>query len=282
MPDVRDLEALVTRAREGEAPALEELVTAVRDEVYNLAVRMLWHPEDAEDATQEILLKVVTKLSTFRGLSSFRTWVFRIAANHLLNIRRSRAEREELSFEAFGRDLSDRSGPVSSPAGDAADQALLVEEVKVGCTQGMLLCLDREQRLAYILGEVFELRSEEAAIVLGIEPAAFRKRLSRARERLRRFMRAYCGLVSPEAACSCERRLPIALGRGRVDPEHLLFAGRGSPPRGGLPVLEEVGEMERLQEIAGVFQSHPGYTAPEAVVKNVRRIIDSGRYRLLS
>jgi RNA polymerase sigma factor (sigma-70 family) len=53
---------------------------------------MLYHPQDAEDATQEILVKILTRLSSFEGRSSFRTWLYRIAVNHLLNIRRSRVE----------------------------------------------------------------------------------------------------------------------------------------------------------------------------------------------
>ena len=90
-----------------------------------------------------------------------------------------------MTFESFGQDLAD--GLVDVPAARSAepDQRLLEEEVKIGCTRGMLLCLDREERLAYILGDVFELRSDEAGLVLDISPAAFRKRLSRARERLR-------------------------------------------------------------------------------------------------
>jgi DNA-directed RNA polymerase specialized sigma24 family protein len=64
---------------------------------------MLWHPDDAEDATREILSRIITKLATFRGDSAFRTWSFRVATNHLRNVRRSRAEREALTFERSGR-----------------------------------------------------------------------------------------------------------------------------------------------------------------------------------
>jgi RNA polymerase sigma factor (sigma-70 family) len=246
--------------------------------VFGLAIRMLWHPEDAEDATQEVLLKVVTHLSTFRGDSAFRTWVYRIATNHLLNVRESRVERERLTFSAFGDQLAQGL----SEAADASqpDQALLEDEVKIGCTTGMLLCLDRQHRIAYILGDVFELRSDDAADVLGIAPTAFRKRLSRARERVRDFMRGHCGLVNPDAACRCGRRVEAAGKLGRVDPARLLFASRPRGDRQPLPVLEEIGEMEMLHEIAGVFQSHPEYAAPERVVDGVRNLIVSRRFRL--
>ena len=229
------LEELAKRAVAGDGGALTAVVEGVQDDVYRLALRMLWHPQDAEDASQEILFKIVTNLATFRGESAFRTWALRVATNHLLNVRRSRIEERNLTFDEFGADLLDG---LADPQGGAPDQALLVEEVKIGCTQAMLLCLDRDERIAYILGDVFELRSEVAGEILGVEPAAFRKRLSRARGRLRDFMRAYCGLLNSNAPCSCARRVTRAVKAGRVDQSNLLFAGKGEllPRRRSSPI----------------------------------------------
>jgi RNA polymerase sigma factor (sigma-70 family) len=267
-------EELAARAAGGDGAALTALVGRLQDDVYHLSLRMLWHPEDAEDATQEVLFKVVTSVSTFRGESSFRTWALRIATNHLLNVRRSRVEEQRLTFESFGRDLAEGLAEAPAALGDGPDQALLEQEVKIGCTQAMLLCLDRDERIAYILGDVFELRSDDAGQVLGIEPAAFRKRLSRARQRVREFMRGHCGLVSPEAACSCARRVQPAVRRGRVDPGRLLFAGRGDPAPRRLPVLEAVDEMEQLHDIAAIHQGHPRYRTPERVTDEIRRVLE--------
>src|SRR5712691_12302777 len=89
-----DLEdrALVARARAGDRAALEELVRHHQGWIYNIAVRMLYHPQDAEDATQEILLKALTRLSSFAGRRRFRTWLYRIVVNHVLNMKRGRVE----------------------------------------------------------------------------------------------------------------------------------------------------------------------------------------------
>src|SRR5215217_7456936 len=141
------MEELVTRAREGDRAALEAVLDGVRDRVYNLAMRMLWHPADAEDATQEILVRIITHLGSFRGESTFTTWAYRVASNYLLTARKRRAEREELTFAHFAEQLDAGLAPaVPGPAADI-EQRLLVEEVKFGCTQGMLLCLDRDYRL---------------------------------------------------------------------------------------------------------------------------------------
>src|SRR5262249_7909980 len=189
-----ELQERVDRAIAGSREALLELVEAVQDDVYNLALRMLGRPRDAEDASPEILIQVVTKLGTFRGASSVRTWVYRVAATHLLNARKE-AWRRELSFAETVENLE--SARAASAAFPPADEAALVDEVKLHCTSGMLLCLDRGQRLAYILGEILELPGEQAAAILEIAPAAYRQRLSRARAAMDEFLAAECGLANP-------------------------------------------------------------------------------------
>ncbi len=83
---------LVEQAKNGDRAALEKLVLRHQAWIYNIAVRMVFQPQDAEEVTQEVLVKVITKLSTFKGESKFRTWLYRIAANHVLNMKRRSAE----------------------------------------------------------------------------------------------------------------------------------------------------------------------------------------------
>jgi RNA polymerase sigma factor (sigma-70 family) len=107
-----DLEALVEKARTGDRDGLERLVEQIQRPVYNLALRMLWHPADARDATQDILIRVVTHLGTFRGDSRVLTWVFRVAANYLITARQSRVEAEGYTFDRFANELHDGLGDV--------------------------------------------------------------------------------------------------------------------------------------------------------------------------
>ena len=100
-----ELQSLVDKATTGDKKALETLVTSVRDLVFNLSLRMLGTFADAEDATQDILLKMITRLSTFRGDSTFTTWAFSIAANHLKNYKKHMFARYPLSFEYYGDDI---------------------------------------------------------------------------------------------------------------------------------------------------------------------------------
>src|SRR4051794_5693829 len=176
---------LVELAQGGDRTALEKLVLRHQAWIYNIAVRMVFQPNDAEEITQEVLVKVITRLGTFKGESKFRTWLYRIAANHVLNMKRRRAETQVTTFDAYGAaidgtpdlDLPDpKSVPVELP--------LLVEEAKTGCTMGMLLCLDRKQRLIFTLGEILGVCGE----VLEMTPDNFRQCLARARRDLHSFM----------------------------------------------------------------------------------------------
>jgi len=120
--------------------------------VFNIAMRVVWRRDLAEDATQEILIKIVTKLSTFRGQSKFRTWLYRIAFNHLLNVRKSEFEDPSVTFTDMGHALGDTPDlELPDPRSVSVELPLLVEEARVGCMTAMLMCLDRRQRMAFAL-----------------------------------------------------------------------------------------------------------------------------------
>lgn len=268
------LEALAARGRDGDREALEGLVAAIQDRIYALALRMLWHPEDARDAAQEILVRVVTHLSSFRGESAFTTWVYRVAANHLLTFRKSRLEEQRYTFERFGEELEDGLSE-ERPSLPGVEHALLLEEIKIGCTLALLTCLDRPHRLAYILGEILEMDGTEAAEVLETDAATHRKRLERARADVIAFTRARCGLVAPERPCRCRRRVARALGSGRVDPNRLLFAGDPARARAFPGVLAEIRRLDALRRSAALYRSHPQARAPADLVIALRALLGS-------
>lgn len=205
----------IRAAQDGDRQALEEVLTGVQDRIHNLARRILVDPDDAGEATQEILILVLTKLSTFRGESAFSTWVYRVAVRYLLGAKKIRDRDLGLSFDQFAADLE--TGLVADPP-EAPDEALLYNELRVSCTMAMLLCLTMELRLAYVLGDIFELDHGEASEILELTPAAYRKRLSRARGEVMAFTSRHCGLVGETAKCRCPRRLPAAVASGRIVP----------------------------------------------------------------
>jgi RNA polymerase sigma factor (sigma-70 family) len=240
MTEPSTLESLARQAVDGDRDALDRLIRGLQPDVYGLAVRMLWNREDAEDATQEILVRVVTRLAQFDARSKLSTWVYRIAVNCILDVKKSPVERMQLNFHAFAEDLA--SG-LSSDGPTEVERSLLIEEVKIGCTLGMLQCLDRPQRLAYVLGEILELPGPEAAEALDITPELFRKRLQHARAAIETFTRVHCGLISDNADCACHRRVPAALRLGRVRRDAFDFAEHPSS-------YQEIRELVRRAEEA--------------------------------
>jgi RNA polymerase sigma factor (sigma-70 family) len=260
------LEDLARDAIGGDRDALDRLVRALQGDVYGLALRMLWNREDAEDATQEILVRTVTRLAQFDFRSRLKTWVYRIAVNYILDLKKSPVERMHLNFERFAADLVDGLSP-DGPAD--SERSLLVEEVKIGCTLGMLQCLDRPHRLAYVLGEILDLSGPESAEALGLSAELFRKRLQHARTAIEAFTRAYCGLASDTAACACHRRVPAALRLGRVRPGALDFARQPSS-------YQETRELVRRAEQARwALQVHRASQPRASAVDFARRLAQS-------
>jgi RNA polymerase sigma factor (sigma-70 family) len=282
-----ELDQLVEQAREGDKEALEALVRGIQDRIYNLAVRMLWHPSDAEDATQEILIKVITRLSQFRHESTFTTWVYQIAKNHLLTTRRHRAETNPITFAFIGDELEavEAKGSQANPvleSQDGVEQGLLVKEIQLRCTLGMLLCLDREHRLAYILGEIFEVSSAQGASILTISEASFRKRVSRARARLLKFMEPNCSLVGEAKECNCVRQLNQSSSAEKrrlatLLATHPLGVSAFQPDAG---LRAQAYELDHLEQMAAIFRSHPSFAAPDRFVLAIKRLLASETFQI--
>ena len=195
---------LIIESLNGNKKSLEKLIKSIDGYVYNLSIRFLWNKSDAEDATQEILIKVITNLGKFEEKSKFNTWVYRIAVNYLVNLKRKTSfEKTPISFSKFSKDLSNIKEPVSY---DAPDKDLLDKEMKTGCTLAMLQCLDRELRMVFILGSVLKIKSNIASEILGITPANFRKRLEKSRKLIGSFLGSNCGVYNPKNKCRCKRK----------------------------------------------------------------------------
>ncbi len=279
-------------ATQGDLAAVEAVLLAIQPGVFNLALRMLGQRDDAADATQEILLKVVTHLGGFRGDAAFTTWVFKIARNHLLTAATRAREFPEVSLEALGGRL--QAGlAIGATLGDPAGllQTLTPQDkaearqVALGCTQTMLMALGREQRLAYLLDAVFGLDSADAADVLGIAPAAYRQRLARARAALEPFVTRTCGLLKPPTgdppACRCEKQLPAlrqqrALGSTTsvARPASLVAVGRAEMAE----AEAHLGALVRMSDAAAVFRAHPAYQAPAAQLGAIRSVLCAEGY----
>lgn len=273
--DESDDLALVESARGGSLDALEKLVLRHQAWVYNIAVRMVFHPQDAEDVTQEVLVKAVTRLSTFRGASTFRTWLYRIATNHVLNMNRRGGELPPQTFATYAAAINDTPNlDLPDPKSVPVDVPLLVEEAKLTCTTGMLMCLDRKQRLVFTLGEILGVSDTVGGDLLEMSADNFRQNLTRARRDLYQFMHGQCGLVNANNPCRCPKKTKGFIDIGHVDPDHLLFVPL-HVRRIKDAAADTAREIEDVldRQYAAVYRDHP-FLQPPDQLDWLRRILD--------
>lgn len=148
--------------------------------------------------------------------------------------------------------------------------------MKIGCTLGMLQCLDRPHRLAYVLGEALDLPGPVAAEVLEISPDLFRKRLQQARTSIESFTRAYCGLASDSATCACHRRVAAALRLGRVRPDTIDFAQKASSYQDARRLVRRV---ENARWALAVHRSSQPRASSVDFARRVVQALDSSNSR---
>lgn len=217
------VDELARRAADGDRDALSALVREIQHPMYRLALRFLGHPQDAEDACQEILVRIVTRLGTFEGRSKFTTWAYTVATRSLLRTRKRAVESSVQGAERFAAFLDAGMGDIDTTM-EEAEYRLLCEEVRISCTYGMLLCLSRPQRAAYLLADVVGLTDVEGAEILECTREAFRQRVARARRTLHYVIDNRCGLVDPANPCHCGRQIAAGLDAGILHRDHVVLA----------------------------------------------------------
>ncbi len=267
---------LIQKATAGDKKALEIVLVSVQDLIFNLSLRMLGTFPDAEDATQDILLKIITHLSSFKGDSAFSTWVFRIASNHLKNYQKHMFAKFPLSFAFYGEDIENANIRDVPDLTQDVERSILAEELKLSCTNVMLQCLDAESRCIFILGTMFKLDSRIAGDILGITPEAYRQRLSRIRRKVADFLEKYCGEYG-SGTCHCTDRVNYAIQNHRINPAKLDFT-TAVPKK--IQNFKEA--MEEIDGISHEFSFCKTYQSPEHTKKFIEDFLNGPSFSAVS
>jgi RNA polymerase sigma factor (sigma-70 family) len=220
-------EELVESSLKGDRKSMETLIKRYQDFIYNVSLKMTWNKDDSADITQEVLIKVITKLDSFKHNSSFKTWLYRITVNHILNERKAASAKSKMTFRQYGEGLD--NAPDSDFTADeyyGADTQLLVEETKQTCMSGMLMCLDKKHRIVFILAELFGVNDSTGSELLEVSKENFRMMLSRAKKDLYSFVHNKCGLINKENPCRCAKKTKSFIKAGFVNPKSLVFTER--------------------------------------------------------
>jgi RNA polymerase sigma factor (sigma-70 family) len=275
--EVDEWAVLARRAAGGDRAALEQLCRRLQHPVYRLALRMTGHPHDAADAAQEAMIRIITRLGSFEGRSSFMTWAYTVAARQLLTTRKREVEASVRGAQAFAAFLDTHrhaaaAAPEASPQA-AAEFAELCADIRLGCTSGMLLCLTRPVRLAYLLGDLLGMPDTDGAAICGTTPAAYRQRLARARRTMRTIMSGRCGLIRETNPCRCSAMVRASIEHHLTDPARPAYArhpGVEAPVATG--TLERAAaQLDQAVAIAEVYRADPTWLAPAQVWAGLQR-----------
>ena len=266
---------LIEAVVQGHKQALETLIKKHQDWIFNLALNFTGDSHEAADIMQEVLIKVVTKLSTFKQESNFRTWMYRITKNHFLNMKRGKNEINVPAFDQFGQGLDQIRDESLSDYSFEVENKLLVKEAKLSCMKGMLLCLNREQRLIYIIGELFEFGDTIGNEIMEISKENFRVKLHRTKKQLYNFMDRKCGLVNKNNPCRCVRKTAGFIKLGYVDPVNLHFQkDRITEINRVVEKKVEAYSNEVTQKYQALFQEHPFLESPDKLA-SIRKLLSS-------
>jgi RNA polymerase sigma factor (sigma-70 family) len=213
---------LITETLEGNRDSLNSLIKRHQPFIYNVAWKMIGDPIKAEDLSQEAILKIITNLSSFKAESSFRTWAYSIVRNHFLNDQKKPSNLFASNFEDLGHML-DASESIDISDEEQEEKKEEIREVRLQCLSGMLLCLTKEQRLIYIIGDIFGADHNIGSEIMDMSKDNYRKKLSMARKQLHNFMLNKCGLVNKANPCRCHKKVTVAMEMGMVDAKNLLY-----------------------------------------------------------
>lgn len=254
--ELQDIE-LVEQALEGDKKALDTLVRKHQPFIYNVAWKMVQDPNDALDLTQEVLIKVITKLVQFSGKSSFRTWLYRIVVNEFLQTKRRKTELQFSSFDEYGERLDAVPNAELSKEEEIIYEELS-KEMQIRCMSGMLLCLSREQRLIYILGDTFGIDHNIGADIFGISKQNFRVKLHRTRKDLYNYMNNKCGLVNKNNPCRCPKKAKTLKKMGFLDEKNMVFNVKTKTTINDYVGAEHLNLMGLIDEkYSKLFRAHP-------------------------
>ena len=177
-------QALVDRARSGDASAFTELVNKYARKIFRLAKHITQNDEDAEDVLQESFMKAYSNLDSFQGQSKFYTWLVRIAVNEALMKLRKRKSDKTVSLDEPHETEEDTVTREIAVWEDDPERKYSREELR-GILGRAVESLKPAFRTVFVLRDIEELSTEETAEALGISIPAVKSRLLRARLQLR-------------------------------------------------------------------------------------------------
>ncbi|MBF0319710.1 MAG: sigma-70 family RNA polymerase sigma factor [Nitrospirae bacterium] len=180
----KDAQSLAAASQAGDAAAFDKLVLMYKDKIYNLCYRFLADHAEAEDAAQDVFMKVYTSINTFRFQSSFSTWLYRIAVNTCKNRLKSFNWRSIIRAFTGGASTDEDVFPEIPDARPTPDKQMENAQLTKAIEQA-IATLPAPQRVVTVLRDIEGFSYEEISDITGYNPGTVKSKLSRARQALR-------------------------------------------------------------------------------------------------
>lgn len=222
---------------------INSLIDKYGKRVYNLAFRVTGNRPDAEDVAQETFMQVYQNIDSFKGESDIYTWIYKIALNNCLKLKKkmSKAYVESLDekIEMFKDEIPAEVQEWYNDPEKAVYISELLGEIRHGCLHFLSFRLPENQRIVYVMRNVLDFSYKEMSEILGISENVIKARLNRARANLVDFFSKRCQWLTEDSTCSCHTRIGFALA---YDPE-ILKRVRSQAVEAGIISKEEVSSV---------------------------------------
>jgi len=182
---------LVRQCQNGDLEAMSCLIVKYQDRIYNAILKICQNHDDAAELTQDTFVKVLENINSFRGKSSFYTWLFRVAVNHTLNYCKRRFKLSPVSLDAENDQIEESKGKLAAvlAAPDGLDPAVVAQQKELSqIVVNLIGQLAQEYRVVLVLRDIEQMTYAEIAEILRIETGTVKSRLSRARAKLRQLL----------------------------------------------------------------------------------------------
>lgn len=252
---------LVEKLKKGDQEGFTTLYERYGKKVYNLAYKMCGNHEDADDIVQGTFMRAFTNIDGFREESGIYTWLYTIAKNLCLQLKR-----EKSSFSSL--DMLIHTVQPQENAYTAIEKQYYIDQVKEGCLLGLLRCLSFYQRMAFILNILLDVKVRDIATILDKSETATRTLLYRAKQNIRGFLCKNCHYYNPDNPCRCENLIDFSLKQGWIQ----------TMPEGGpqkhITALKIEREIKGLQKITMIYASLEGPEPSKTVIQAIKEAIN--------
>lgn len=269
----------ISQSLKGDQNALEALILRHQSWVFNIALTMTGDIHLAEDVTQEVLIKVITKLSTYHPQkAAFRTWLYRIAVNHIVNMKENKKEVFFTKMMKNSDDVVLMNNQPDQRKYVRAENERMKEETKTHCILCVLLCLSRRERIVFTLAAIFDVTDKVGAEICDLSRANFRQILLRSRRKVYQYFMNHCSLLNENNPCSCANQTKYLLKAGVIHPEQLIVEQSSLGTIHSI-LGNTVSHVEdSYREFLSLFRNQPFFQGPDMVLW-LRDLMKSDPYR---